>query len=75
MADTDNVVEWGGITKLDLDPKRIIDQARATGYDSEKDFYFASSKADGGGVLWLLELAKRRLMDIACEQDEGDSCG
>ena len=27
-------------------------------------FWFASSKADGGDVLWHLEIAKKRLLDL-----------
>lgn len=32
------------------------------GYDKNGDFYFASSKANGPDVLWLLKLAERKLM-------------
>lgn len=71
----DNVVPWGGITKLDTDPARILDAAAAAGlqrvviigYDAEGGEYFASSYADGAQVIWHLERAKFKLMVIADE--------
>ncbi len=32
-----------------------------------EEFYFASSEADGGTVLWLLEMAKKRLLEASEE--------
>lgn len=32
------------------------------GYDKEGEFYFASSIADGGEILWLIEKLKLKLM-------------
>jgi hypothetical protein len=32
------------------------------GRTQEGDLYFISSSADGGDVLWLMEIAKRELM-------------
>ncbi len=67
-----DIIEFNGITKLDLHPDRILDAAKEfdltdvviIGYDSNEDFYFASSKADGAEVLWLLELGKKKLLEI-----------
>jgi hypothetical protein len=33
------------------------------GWDEEGKFYFASSEADGGNCLWLLEKAKMELLN------------
>lgn len=69
---TDNVIEWTGITRLDLPAERILQGALAAdlksvviiGWDSEDDFVFAASLADGGDVLWLLEMAKKKLLEL-----------
>lgn len=65
------VVDFNGITKLDLDPDRVLDSAKGKldsavviGFDKDGDLYFASSKADGGDVLWLLEKAKKELLEF-----------
>lgn len=71
MTDS-NVVEFQGITKLDIPAERVLQRAMdaglteavAIGLDPSGQFWFASSKADGGDVLWLLEIAKKRLLDI-----------
>lgn len=34
------------------------------GWDGDDDFRFASSYADGGTVLWLLEKAKKKLLEV-----------
>lgn len=67
-----NVVELQVVTRLDVPVERIL--ARATeaaltevvvvGLKPDGKFYFASSKADGGDVLWLLEIAKKRLLEV-----------
>lgn len=66
-----NVIPLGNITKLDLPVDRVLEAAKGRmdgvvllGYDDEGDLYFASSYADGGEVLWLLEKCKQRLLDI-----------
>lgn len=70
---TDNVVNFPGITTLDMDPERILEGARKAnlsdivilGYDQAGDEWFASSVADGAQVLWLLERLKLQLLRIA----------
>lgn len=71
---TDNkIIPLGNVTRLDLPASRVLDEAKGhcsdgvviLGFDDDGDFYFASSIADGGAVLWLLELAKKRLLEIA----------
>lgn len=68
------VVTFTGITKLDLPPDRILEAAVGVldnvvvlGYDKEGNEYFASSYADGGSVLWLMERLKKQLL-AACEE-------
>lgn len=68
-----NVVILPVITRLDGPADRAIEAAASAnletvvviGWDADGDFYFASNKADGGDVLWLLELAKRKLFEAA----------
>ncbi len=64
-----NVVSIGGITKLDLPPDRVLEATKGElegivilGYDKDGNEYFASSYADGGDVLWLLERCKQELL-------------
>lgn len=64
--------DFNGITRLDLDPDRVLDKAKGQlqgvvvlGFDQDGGFYAASSYADGGDLLWLLELCKHRLMEHA----------
>lgn len=68
----DNVVEWNGVTTLDSPPTRILAKAAGAklstcvviGSDALGEFYFASSVADGGDVLWLMEVAKKKLLEV-----------
>lgn len=68
----DNVVVLDVVTRLDIPVERILNQAVddglqdvvIIGWDDEGEFYFASSKADGGNILWLLEKAKKMLMEV-----------
>ena len=67
-----NVIPLGNITRLDIPTDRVLEAAKGKvedgavivlGWDSDGDIYFASSLADGGEVLWLLERAKIALME------------
>lgn len=66
------IVKYPGITKLDLPPERILSAALereltevvVVGFDKEGEYYFSSSVADGGSVIWLLEMAKKKLLEI-----------
>ena len=73
MSDS-NVVELGCITRLDLPPDRILNKAIGkldavviVGWDKEGDFFFASSYASGPESLWLLEKAKKELLEVVVE--------
>jgi hypothetical protein len=58
------------ITTLDINVERVLNaaldaklgQVVIIGRDADGDFYFASSKSDGGDVLWDLETARLKLM-------------
>lgn len=73
---TDNVVIFPGVTKLRLDPRQVLDRAPpmedvvVLGITEEGEFYFASSHPDGGVVLYLMERARHRLMQIVDEIEE-----
>ena len=67
-----DVVELRNITRLDLPPDRILESAKGKlseviviGFTEDGEEYFASSVADGGSVLWQLERAKKRLLDVS----------
>ena len=79
MAD---IINFTGITTLDLDPDRILEAAKGelesvviVGYgkaaDGSQIEYFASSISDGGTVAWLLNRAVRGLHKI-CDEMAGD---
>ena len=65
-----NVVILPVVTRLDVPAERVLNAALAADLDGvvvigkQKDggYYFSSSVADGGDVLWLLEWAKLALM-------------
>lgn len=67
-----DVVELNNITKLDLQPERVIRGALEkeltdvviVGWDPDGEFYFSSSIAAGSETLWLLEIARKRLIEI-----------
>ncbi len=66
------VVELPVVTTLPIPSQRLLRKAIdggvtnvvIIGYDPEGEFWFASSDADGGDILWLLELAKKKLLEI-----------
>lgn len=69
------ILPFTGITRLDLPPDQILERAMGQlkgvlviGYDKDDGFYAASSYADGGTALWLLELCKVRLMQAGEDQ-------
>jgi hypothetical protein len=69
---TGKVIPFTGITRLDLDPDDILDQSKGKlegvvilGFlEDGSNTYFASSYADGGTVLWLLEKLKLHLLSV-----------
>lgn len=68
------LIPLGNVTKLDLPVDRVLDGAMGRmksvvlmGYDEDGDLYFASTYANGGEVLWLLEKCKMALLDAKVE--------
>lgn len=60
-----------GTSSKDSDPNRILaaaygnlDEVVIAGTDREGNFWFSSSVADGGNILWLIEHLKMQLMGI-----------
>jgi hypothetical protein len=77
---TAKIIPLGCITRLDLPADRIIDALREAdlegvvvmGYRKEEaggELYFASSYADGGTVLWLMEQCRRRLLAVSDDSE------
>lgn len=69
-----DVVEFPGVTKLDLDPDRVLgaavgelSSAIVIGYTKDGEEYFASSISNGPETLWLLERMKLKLLQIVEE--------
>lgn len=59
------------VTRLDLPPDQVLSSAKGSldglvilGYDKDGELYFASTYADGGDVLWLLEKCKQALLEV-----------
>jgi hypothetical protein len=70
----ENIIEFTGITRLNMDPDRALEKAKGQlggvlilGFAKDGEEYFASSYADGGTALWLLERCKHRLLTAADE--------
>lgn len=67
---TAKVFDFNGITTLDIDPDRVLSKAQGKlqgvvviGFDHDGEFYGASSYADGGNAIWLLEVCKKRILE------------
>lgn len=66
-----NLYILGGETRLNIPADRVLEMAHGrlngvviAGYDQDGGTYFASSYADGGEVLWLLEKLKKQLLEM-----------
>lgn len=66
------IIPFTGITKLDMPPDRVLEEAIGRldgvvilGYTKDGEEYFGSTYADGGTVLWLLERLKLDLLRVA----------
>lgn len=74
------VLKFTGVTKLDLDPERLLESAKDAGLaevvicgvDQNGNEYFASSVADAGTVGWHLDRAKWNLMRQVDRMMEGE---
>ena len=75
-----DVITFNGITRLDLPADRILEDAIGKldsvvimGYDKKGEELFASSLADGGSVLWLIEQCKLKLLKVPIQGDLPDA--
>ena len=67
-----NVVQLDVLTTLDVPPEKVLNRALKAGlteviiagYDKDGELYTASSVADGGAALWLVEMFKKKLLEI-----------
>ena len=66
-----DVVNLPCVTRFNLPPDRVLEGAMGKlegvvviGYDRNGVEYFASTYADGGDVLWLLERFKLALLQV-----------
>ena len=74
------VLEFTGITSLDIDPMRILEAAKEAGMtevviiglDADGVEYLASSQGASKEVMWHLERAKWRLMQHVDRMVEGE---
>jgi hypothetical protein len=67
----DNVIPFGGITRLDIDPDNVLKNAIGkmervviAGVDKDGNEYFAASMADGADALWYLKRCEKMLMEL-----------
>ena len=69
------LINFTGVTRLDTPSERVIEGLLeedlegivVMGYTKDGQTYFASSYADGGTVIWLMEQMKQALLDSAVE--------
>jgi len=64
------IIPIGGVTKLDLPVDRILENSKGQyeglvliGFNKDGEVIAASTYADGGTVLWLLEACKIKMME------------
>lgn len=73
----DNVIPLGNITRLDLPPDRVLegaigklDSVIIMGYTEDGEEVFASSIADGGTILWIIERYRKALLEVPEKLEE-----
>ena len=73
---TADIVRFPGLTRYGLDPDRVLQDAIGklegvviTGFDKDGNSYFATSYADGGNTLWLLEICKKALLEVGDDRN------
>jgi len=66
-----DVIDLPVVTTIDLDPDRVLKAAEGelegviiAGWGKDGEFFYSSSMAAGPECLWLLELAKKKLLEI-----------
>ena len=71
LAIVKKVVPLNNVTSLDIPSERVLNAALEAdlegvvimGKQKDGEYYFASSIADGGTVLWMWEKLKQKMMD------------
>lgn len=65
------VIPLNNVTRLDIPADRVLAGAKGAldkvvimGIQPDGEYYFASSVADGGTVLWMMEKLKLKLLGI-----------
>lgn len=73
---TADIFEFNGVTRLDMDPDRLLQAAVGkletvviVGYDKDGREFFASSVADGAESLWLLQRSAHKLLCMPDAED------
>ena len=73
-----SVIPIGGISRLDLPVETVLDAAKGElegvllmGFSHSGEFYVASTYADGGDIMWLMEAAKRKMFACIDCMEEG----
>lgn len=68
------IIPIGNLTRMDGDPDRILKAAMGkldgvviSGFDHDGNLWAASSYADGGNVMWLLEACKTKMMQAVVD--------
>lgn len=66
------IISFGGTTTLNMPPDKVLKSAIGKlesviiiGYDKNENEYFASSIADSGDILWLIERCKQELLTLS----------
>lgn len=64
------IIPIGNVTKLDIPVDSVLENAKSelegcilVGYTKDGELYAASTYADGGTVMWMLEACKQLLFD------------
>lgn len=77
---TAEIIQWSGLTKLDIPVERILggalkadlQSAVVVGFTQDGDLHFASSVASGAEAIFLLQRAIYRLNRMMDDLIEGD---
>lgn len=71
---TAKIIKWPYPSAVDLPPEKILNElpeacefegVLVLGFLKNGDEFFASSYADGGDIMWLMELAKYMMLEWA----------
>lgn len=71
---TADILKFIGVSLLDSDPDRVLDEWKGRlqgfvlcGWNQDGEMIYASTYADGGTALWLLEKMKKALLEVEVE--------